>query len=268
MKQYKLGFIGSGNMAYAIARGIITGKVLDYSEMLLCDKNSERLGFLNNQGFNTTDDILQVAENCQNIMICVYPQNFGEVLELIKPILEKDQVIISIAAGITSKFIKERTSSDTKVVLVMPNTPLSIGYSSTALANIEPTTKEEFAFVTSLFNAAGHTNELPESLMKEVIPVNSSACAFVYRWALSVVNKAEEIGLDREEAKQLFAHAMIGSAKMIAETDHSLEDLIEMVCTPGGATIQGVKSLEQSGLDSMISDCFDKTIKKAYELGK
>ncbi len=268
MSNYKIGFIGSGNMAYAISKGIINSNILKSDEIFMYDIDENRLSQLKSEGYPVTSEIKEIAKNCKYIFLSVLPQICGEVLSDIKDVITKESVIVSIAAGITSEFIKEHTFKDCKSVLVMPNTPLRICYASTALSAASPTTEEEFEFVNSLFKASGYTHKLSEELMKEVIPLNGSSPAFTYRLVLSAMNKAETLGIEKKAAKELLCHSMIGAAKMMLETDYTPEELIEMVSTPGGATIEGIKSLEANNLDKIISDCMEATINRAYELGK
>lgn len=263
-----VGFIGAGNMATAIISGVIKSGVLLASEIGVYDVNTQKVDDYIEKGLKGYSDPTSLVKECKYIVLAVKPQNCPEVLELIGNHLDSDSVIISIAAGISAEYIKTKAGFDVKVISVMPNTPLLIGCGSTAISYSSPTEKQEFNFAKSLFESAGNVEEIPNELMNEVIPLNGSSPAFIYLFTKLFVDRAIELGFDKDTANRLFCHTLIGSAKMMLETGKSHQELIDMVSSPGGTTLKGTEALVNSGIEKAIKNCFNETVKRAYELGK
>lgn len=265
---YKIGFIGSGNMAYAIAKGIVRNNLLPASGILMNDINADRLESLAGEGFAIAQTSTELVSNCAYVVLSVKPQHFAGLFETIKGAVNKDTVFISIAAGITAQAIKENLGYDAKVILVMPNTPVLIGCGTTAMSRVAPTTPEEFSFIKEIFAATGHVEEIPAHMMNEVIPLNGSSPAFIYRFAEIFVHEATEMGFDADTANKLFCHALIGAANMMLETGKTHKELIKDVSSPGGTTLKGLEALEKCGFESAVQHAIHDCIERAYELGK
>ena len=186
----------------------------------------------------------------------------------IKDIDCKGKVFISIMAGVTAKSIKDSLGFDAKVVLVMPNTPLLLSKGATAMARVLPTTEEEFNFVKEIFSCAGVVCEIPDDKLCEVIPVNGSSPAFLYEFAKGFIEYGDKNGIGYDTSLKLFCQAMRGAADMMEFSENSIDELITMVSSKGGTTIEGLKALKEGNLQDTISDCCEKCVKRAYELSK
>jgi pyrroline-5-carboxylate reductase len=175
-------------------------------------------------------------------------------------------LLVSIAAGITAPWIKRAVGFDCKLILAMPNTPLLLGQGAVALSRVEPAAVEEFLRVKSLFESVGIAEEIPPALMNEVIPVNGSSPAFVYLFAKTIIDKAAEAGIDEAAARNLVAQTLIGSAHMLRDAGKTPQELIDMVCSPGGTTLAAMAELERLGFTEALGAAFDACVRRAKEL--
>ncbi len=262
-----VGFIGAGNMGYAIIKGIC-GTHDPNVKLFAYDTKTEMLERLVPLGVGSCGSAAELTGKCGHIFLAVKPQQLEGVLEDIAPALTDKKVIISICAGISAEYIKSKTIPDVKVIPVMPNTPLLLGEGASALAKCADVPDDDFEFVKNIFASCGKVAVVPENKMREVIAVNGSSPAFIYLFAQAFTNYAESVGIDGEVAKELFAQSLIGSAKMITDSGKTIPQLIEMVSSKGGTTIAGLEKLREGGLEETVKRCCQACTKRAYELSK
>ncbi|MBE6853016.1 MAG: pyrroline-5-carboxylate reductase [Ruminococcus sp.] len=262
-----VGFLGAGNMGYAIMKGICGSSVSDI-KLFAFDLSEDMTKRAEKIGVEICTSEKELVSKCDYIFLAVKPQVLSGVLETIKDTLTPEKVVVSIAAGITSEYLKSRTIPDLKTVLVMPNTPLLLGEGATALSKSEPTTDEEFELVCSIFNACGDTAVLSPDKMKEIIAINGSSPAFIYLFAKGFIEYAEEQGISGEAAKKLFAKTLIGSAKMITDSGNTIDELIRMVSSPGGTTLAGLDRLYEGELVQTVKNACESCTRRAYELSE
>lgn len=254
-------------MAAAIIGGI-AGSDLD-AALQVYDLDRQKLDLLKKK-YNVmpAKSIPDVAKAVDYLFLAVKPQNFPEALSDLKGHISAETVIISIAAGITPQYISDALGYCAKVVQVMPNTPLLLGYGASALSKSPEVSNEAFAYVQKIFDCAGITAIIDNNKMNEVIAINGSTPAFLYRYAQCYINYGKSVGLDEDACLNLFAQTMIGSAKMMLESGYSLDELIKMVSSKGGTTIAGLEALEKGNLSEAVQSCCESTVKRAYELSK
>ena len=262
----KLGVIGAGNMATAIVNGITDKKVIDASQIMIYDIDKEKLRSFSDNGVKIACSEAEIIENCSYVLLAVKPQIYSAVLETIKPACKGNNIFISIAAGISGGFIKNALGYDAKVVLVMPNTPILVGHGSSALASVEPTPRNEFEDVLKIFSSCGEAVEVLPSLMKEVIALNGSSPAFIYKFAQIFTDRGVELGFEKEVANKLFANALIGSALMMLNTGKTHQELIDAVSSKGGTTVAGLQAMEEHKLKEALLAGYDACTNRAYEL--
>ncbi|MBR6106652.1 MAG: pyrroline-5-carboxylate reductase [Oscillospiraceae bacterium] len=263
----KLGFLGAGNMGTAMMRGIAASEICksgEVSQILAYDTDADKLAKLRDAGVMPCESAQALCDAADYLVLAVKPQVLGGVLEALK--LRREQVIISICAGISAEFIRSRTIPDARIILVMPNTPLMLGLGATALAKCDGITDAEFALAKALFSTCGIAEEIPEDKMREIIAVNSSSPAFLYLYAKGFLDYAKTAGLDEGAALRLFAQAMIGSAKMMTDSGYSIDELIKMVSSPGGTTLAGLDRLYAGDLTGTVQKCCESCTNRAYEL--
>ena len=263
----KVGFIGTGNMGYAIMKGIAGNPSVE-AELFAFDSYAPALERTADTGAKACTSAAEVVRESKYVFLAVKPQQLDEVLDVIASEVTAEKVIVSICAGIDDKYIASKTIDGAKVVLVMPNTPLLLGEGATALSRSESVSDEEFSDVCGIFGACGVYAVIPKDKMKEIIAINGSSPAFIYLFAQAFVNYADSVGIDGETAKTLFAQSLVGSAKMITDSGYTLDKLIEMVSSKGGTTIAGLDKLREGGFGQAVQNCCEACTKRAYELAK
>jgi pyrroline-5-carboxylate reductase len=262
-----LGIIGAGNIATAISRGILNKGALSADQMMVYDIDPGKLQPFAQAGIPVAADAGQLVEECRLILLAVKPQSMLQVLEGIRPHCKGNNLFISVAAGISAQSIKEALGYDAKVVLVMPNTPILVRRGASALARVEPATQQEFEEVRALFAASGETVEIRPDQMREIIALNGSSPAFIYRFTQIFVDHAAELGIDRDVANHLFCHTLIGAAHMMLETGKTHQELIDVVSSKGGTTVAGLAAMEEHRLKDALVAGYDACTRRAYELG-
>lgn len=261
----KLGFIGGGNMAGAIAQGVISSGVFGASDVCVCDINEEAL-----KKYPT--DVKTSADNndalmCDYIVLAVKPFILSKVLEEIKDKDIKDKVFVSIVAGISVDEIKSILGSSAKVVRVMPNTPAQVGEGMTVIAQPDDAVNEkELKTVLKIFDAVGKTEIMAESMINVVTGVSGSSPAYVYMMIEAMGDAGVTGGIPRETAYKLAAQSVLGSAKMVLDTGRHPGELKDMVCSPKGTTIEAVAELEKRGFRSAIIEAIKKCNEKANNI--
>lgn len=262
----KIGFIGAGNMATAIIGGIVKQGI--EASISAYDLDKEKLAFLQKEYHVISAASIEAILQSNYVVLAVKPQNFPDVLSEMKPIISHDTVIISIAAGITPEKISGNLGYSAKVIRVMPNTPLLLGYGASALCRSDIVSDEEFAFAQEIFNSAGVSAIVPKDKMNEIIAINGSSPAFIYEFSRCFIEYGKGVGLDETVCLSLFAQTLIGSAKMMIESGFSIDELITMVSSKGGTTIAGLESFRESNLPNVVQKACESCVNRAYELAK
>ena len=261
--KYKLGILGLGKMGGSILSGIINSNIYNKKEVLLFDVNENIKIKLSNEGYQFSSNEEELFNNVESVLIAIKPQMFSELLKV--DYSKLDLVVISIAAGKTINDLK-KIFGNQKFIRVMPNTPAFIMSASTAIARGDNVDDETFYKVKNIFSSIGVVEEIPENKMNEIIPVNGSMPAYLYYFVEAFIENAVNDGIEYEIAKTLACQAVIGSAKMILQTDKDIKQLITDVCSPGGATLAGLKVLEDENFKEIIKKASQACIQRAYEL--
>lgn len=262
---YKLGLLGAGKMGQSIIRGVLNTKLYQMQDILVFDTNELILESLGKEHFNIGKSEVEIYEMVDIILFAIKPQNFEEVLLQLQH-LKKEILVISIAAGIKTDYIKSFLKTK-KIIRVMPNTPALVGKGATAISRTLEVSDEEFEIAKKIFSSIGVVEEVKEEQMDDIIPVNGSLPAYVYYYLQGYINSAVSRGIDYDVALNLAAHTLIGSAHMILDTNKSLDELIKDVCSPGGATIEGLNVLVNNNLHGIINDASIKCVEKSIKLG-
>lgn len=264
-----IGFIGCGKMAQAMIQGIISSKIVFPEQIIVSAKTSETLTFVDDTyKVLTTQDNREVAEKARFIFLAVKPTLYAEVIEEIRNVVKNDAIIITIAAGISIEFIEATFGKTVKAVRTMPNTPSLVGEGMSAICANSSITAEELKEVVNLFESFGKAEVLDEKLMDAVPAVSGSSPAYVYMFIEALADGAVMQGIPRDQAYRLAAQAVAGAAKMVLETGSHPAELKDNVCTPGGATIQAVATLEKHQLRSSIISAMESCTKRSKELSQ
>jgi pyrroline-5-carboxylate reductase len=266
----RVGFLGAGKMATALARGWLAAGLVTADQVLASDPlESARQAFHGTTGLRTTDNNREVVAASDLLVLAVKPQTMGALLAEVRSGVNVRHLVVSIAAGISLKQLRDGFASrDIRLIRVMPNTPCLVGASASGYAPGETATPEDIALVDRLLNAVGRAFRLPEHLLDAVTGLSSSGPAFVYVIIEALSDGGVRMGLPREVATALAAQTVFGSAKMVLETGSHPGVLKDMVASPGGTTIAGLHALERGGLRAALMDAVEAATRRSAELGK
>lgn len=263
----RLGFIGCGNMARAIIQGIITKGVVAPEEILGSNTTPERAKETHDKlGIETTTDATRVAGLSDIVFLCVKPQQYESVIAQIKDHLHERQIFVSIAPGKTLAWLCEQIARPVKIVRVMPNTPALVGEGMTTFCVGDLVSPEDAKIVRELLESFGLAIQLKEPLMDAASAVGGSTPAYVYMFIEALADGGVAEGLPRAQAMRIAAQTVLGSAKMVLETNKHPGQLKDEVCSPGGSTIAGVEELENGAFRGTTMSAIQACAAKARTL--
>lgn len=268
LASHTIGFIGAGNMAEALIRGLVKGGHIASHKIMASAPRNERLAELVElYGIAVTRDNREVAQ--QNIVVLsVKPQILDRVLREIGDQLAAGTLVISIAAGVDTETIEEAVPDGVRVVRAMPNTPAKVGAGATAISPGKHASDDDLAIARAVFDAVGITVQLDESHLDAVTGLSGSGPAYIFLILEALADAGVKVGLSRRNAQRLAAQTVMGSAKLLLETDEHPGRLKDMVTSPGGTAIAGLHTLEEGGLRTTLINAVETATKRARELGR
>ena len=265
----KIGFIGCGKMASAIIGGVIASNYLPKENIMAAEINEEKASEKSKEfGIKVITDNNELVNSVDVVFVATTPNFVEGVLNGIKSSGTKDKLVVSIAAGVTTRFIESILGSDKRVVRVMPNTPALVLEGMSGVAGGTIATEEDVQAVVELLSNIGKAIEVTEEQLDIVTAISGSGPAFYYKVINDIARAGEKMGMDYEKALTLSIQTAIGSAKMLLSSDKSAEDLIASVATKGGCTRVGVDYMEEVDTADMFYNLIEKTAEKAHALGK
>ena len=260
----KLGFIGTGNLASAILRGVVACEKIAPSEIIIYDINTEKLNALSEElSVCVARNAKQVAAECENIIIAVKPKDLAALADGIKAeVKANNTLVVSTAAGTETSKIVSCFGFDVKAVRIMPNINAAVGQAMTAVCATENVSYSEKEFVLELCEAFGKAILLEEKYFSVFTAIAGSGPAFAYMFVDALATAGIKYGLPAKTAQDIAAQMMLGSAKMLLESGLSVSELIRNVSSPGGTTVEGVCSLKETGFENSVITATDKTVAK------
>ncbi|MFH2013248.1 MAG: pyrroline-5-carboxylate reductase [Pseudomonadota bacterium] len=265
----RIGFIGSGNMAEAIIKGVIRAGIVSPKNIVSSDVSEDRMRlFRDSFGIITTSSNLELISKTEIIVLAIKPQTIGSMLSEIVETVDNSKLVISIAAGVTLKYIEGSLKTGSRVIRVMPNTPALVGEGVTAISPGSKATKDDLNIANNIFDAVGKTVVIEEKHMDAVTGLSGSGPAYVFLIIDALIDAGVKVGLDRETSKNLAVQTVFGSAKMILETGETPSQLRDRVTSPGGTTITGLNVMEAGKLRAVIIDAVEAATNRSKELGK
>lgn len=263
----KLGFIGAGNMAEAIARAAIAQGVLRPEEMIAADPTAARRDLFASLGIACVGSNEHVAQGSEQVMLSVKPQAMADVMASLRPHLREDHVVVSIMAGIGSAKIAEAAGGPLRVVRVMPNTPLMVGLGMAGVCTGGAARPGDEALAMRLFGAGGSKAiAVSEAELDAITAVSGSGPAYVFYLAEAMQRAATELGL-REHARLLVNQTILGAAKLLAESPDSAAELRRKVTSPGGTTEAAIKHMDGNKTVEVVVNALKAAQKRSRELG-
>lgn len=264
-----LGFIGGGNMAAALVKGLLHSKVVPPERVIVSDVKEERLQQLHDKhGVRTTTDNLELVRGADVVVLSVKPQVIDKVLGAIGAHVRPEQLVVSVAAGVPVAAMEARLPEGARVVRTMPNTPATVDAGATAIAPGTHATEEDLEIAHELFAAVGRVVTLDESLLDAVTGLSGSGPAYVMLMIEALADGGVKVGLHRDTALLLAAQTVYGSAKLLLETGEHPGRLKDMVTSPGGTAIAGLHTLESGGLRRTLIDAVEAATNRAATLGE
>jgi pyrroline-5-carboxylate reductase len=264
-----IGFIGAGNMAEALIRGLVRGGHIPAERITAAGPRRERLDQLaRSYGIATTIDNRELARSAGLVVLSVKPQILDKVLHEVGDQLRPGTLVVSIAAGVDTETIESAVADGVRVVRAMPNTPALVGAGATAIAPGSHASEADLATAKAMFDAVGITVVLDESHLDAVTGLSGSGPAYIFLILEALSDAGVKVGLARRNAQLLAAQTVMGSAKMLLETDEHVGRLKDMVTSPGGTAIAGLHTLEQGGLRTTLINAVETATKRAKELGR
>ncbi|MDR0964945.1 MAG: pyrroline-5-carboxylate reductase [Myxococcales bacterium] len=262
-----IAFIGAGNMATALIRGLLRTGTTQPRGIVAADTNADQLARLHRDlAIETTLDNREAASRADVVVLSVKPQVMDAALASIAPAVDASKLVISIAAGVPIAAIAARLGPDARVVRAMPNTPALVGAGATAIAAGSRVGESELMFARSIFDAVGITVTVGEALLDAVTGLSGSGPAYAFLIVEALADAGVELGLPRHTAQALAAQTLLGSARMVQETGLHPAELKAQVTSPGGTTIAGLRALEAGGLRATLIDAVERAARRSREL--
>lgn len=264
----RLGFLGSGNMAEALIRGIIEKDLWPGDHLIASDISSQRLSAVGNElGIDTTSDNRAVVTASDMIIVAVKPAQVGEILSEVADVVTAEKLIVSIAAGVTLAAIQSRLKKNIPVVRVMPNAPAMTLAGMSCLSGGAHAGPEHLAEAMKLFSGVGEALVVPEGQLDAVTALSGSGPAYLFLVIEALADAGVRVGLPRKTAEKLAAQTVLGAAKMVQATGKHPGELKDMVASPAGTTIEGLAVLEENGVRGSFIEAVDAAYRRAKELG-
>ncbi len=269
LEHLRFAFIGGGNMAEALLKGLLSGLAIAPGHITATDIIAERRSYLETTyGIATSVENPHVVQHSDVTILAVKPQIMPEVLQTIAPVVTHDKLVISIAAGITLETLQKALGVDQRVVRVMPNTPALVLCGAAGISPGGAATPQDVALVEQIFSAVGRAVVVSDDMMDAVTGLSGSGPAFVFAVIEALSDGGVLVGLSRQVATVLAAQTVLGAAKMVLETGKHPGELKDMVTSPAGTTIAGMQVLETAGLRGIMMETVRRATERSAALGR
>jgi pyrroline-5-carboxylate reductase len=266
-KTTKLAVLGAGKMGETLIAGMLEVGMITKERLVATAKHAERLGILKEKyRISVTTNNRKAVKGADVVLLAVKPQAVQELLEEIKGELNRDQVVISVVASVTTSFLERNLNAPIPVIRAMPNTPCLLRTGMTALCKGIYAEEQQLKEAQRMFDSVGRTLILDEKYMDAVTGLSASGPAFMYIIIESLAEAGVKVGLPRAVATELAAQMTLGSAKMVIETKEHPALLKDIVTTPAGCTIDGILELEEGKLRVTLIKAVVKATQRASEL--
>ena len=265
---YKLGVIGCGNMAEAILKGILDSKFLKPVEISAFEINHDRKGYISGKYHILFAESLEsLVKNTRYILLSVKPRDISSLLDKLKTCFDfKRNVIISIAAGVSTNYVAHKLKSDAPVIRIMPNTPAMVKKGMAAISQGIYARQEDVEFAKKLMGSLGNFIVIDEKFQDTVTAVSGSGPAYFFLFCKYLIEAALKNGLDQVTAEMLAINTMVGAGEMMQKFEMSADHLIKMVASPGGTTEIALSKFIENGLEKIVLESVESAIKRSKEL--
>lgn len=264
-----LGFLGGGNMAEAIIKGLIANELLDPARIIASDPLSDRCAYLaETYGIEANGDNVSLVNKADVIVLAVKPQVTQKVLAEVGTHMGAPKLMISVVAGVSIKTFAENVAEGTRIIRTIPNTPVTVMAGAVAIAADSPARPEDFEYTEAMFGAVGRTVRIDEKLIDTATGLSGSGPAFMFIMIEALADGGVNMGLTRDVALTLAAQTMMGAAKMFLESGIHPGRLKDMVTSPGGTTIAGLHQMEIGNVRASLMNAVEAATNRSKALGK
>jgi pyrroline-5-carboxylate reductase len=267
--QHTIAFVGAGNMARALIRGLVGTATVPADQIIAADPDHARLSSLEEElDIRITDDNAEAVREGSVLVLATKPQVFAQLLPGVAAALGPDTLLVSVAAGIPTGLIERALPAGSRVVRTMPNTPALVGAGATAIAAGSHATEEDLELAEILFRSVGISVRVPEEQLDAVTGLSGSGPAYVFAMIEALRDAGTREGLPEETALQLASQTVFGAARLLRDEKESPEVLRERVTSPGGTTRAGLDALAAAGFAEAILGAVRAATRRSVELGK
>ncbi|AIT09966.1 pyrroline-5-carboxylate reductase [Candidatus Francisella endociliophora] len=265
----QISFIGGGNMAAAMIAGMVAHGY-DSKSILVFDRNKEKKNALvEKYGICVSDSISSTVKGADILILAIKPQNMVELINDIKALVNKDQIIVTVAAGIETQAYEKLFAKEISFVRTIPNTPSSLGYGATGIYfnnNVSDDRKNKIIDIMKTMGEVAVVND--EREIDVIAAIASSGPAYYFQFMEHMIEAAVNNGLDKSKAEKLVMQTCLGAAKMAQNSNEDISTLRKNVTSKKGITYEALNTFESLGLDSIVNNAIQANIKRAKELSK
>ncbi|MBW6510382.1 MAG: pyrroline-5-carboxylate reductase [Desulfuromonadales bacterium] len=263
----KIGFIGGGNMAEALIKGLLASN-FPAAKLVVSEPIESRRNHLHDAfGVSLAESNPELVDLCEIVVLAIKPQIVDEVLSQIAPVWIDTKLMVSILAGVTCTSIEKKFAGAPRVVRVMPNTPALVGEAASTICSGTHAGKGDLQIVRELFESVGMVQLIDERQMDAATGLSGSGPAYIYTVIEALADGGVREGLRRDVAHALAVQTVVGAALMVRETKVHPAILRDQVCSPGGTAITGVSTLEKKGLRTTLMEAVSAAATRSRELG-
>jgi len=268
-EEHTIAFVGAGNMASALIRGLIGTATVPADQIIAADPDEARLSLLESElGIRVTRDNSEAVRDASVVVLAIKPQAFTQALPSVATALVPETLLVSIAAGISTRMIEEAAPPGSRVIRTMPNTPALVGAGATAIAAGTHATEADLALAETLFRSVGISVRVPEAQIDAVTGLSGSGPAYVFAMIEALRDAGVREGLPEETALRLASQTVFGAARLLLDEGEPPEVLRNRVTSPGGTTRAGLDALAQAGFADAIVGAVRAATRRSVELGE
>ncbi|MDI9517825.1 MAG: pyrroline-5-carboxylate reductase [Bacillota bacterium] len=264
MSKCKLSIIGLGNMGKTILNGIESSNLIKPYLIGLYTLEEDILNNYSKKGYTIFKDEKDLCDNSEIVLLAIKPQGIEELVNKIKD--SNIKCLVSILAGVSIDYYHKNFNCP--IIRIMPNMPLQINKGASAISHDDKVDKKDLDLIIDIFKSMGVVNIIDESLMNDILVVNGSTPAYVYYFINAMINDAVKRGIDEEVAKEMIIQTFIGSSLMLKNSNKTIQEQIDAVCSKGGTTIEAINTFKEKNLDEIIHLANTNCINRAKVIGK
>ncbi len=269
LKGKRFSFIGAGNMAEALIRGLIASGSVSAQDITISNRRRDKTERnAEKWGVRGAADNHECVRDADIVMLCVKPQVMRAVLDQVGREVPPDALVISVAAGIPTQAIEAHLTPGQRVVRSMPNTGAIVRQSATAIAPGSSATEHDLDVAREIFDQVGRTVVVEEQHLDAVTGLSGSGPAYIFLIIDALADASVKVGLSRDIGLELAAQTVLGSAQLLLQTGEHPGRLKDQVTSPGGTAIAGLHTLEAGGLRTTLINAVENATRRARELGE